>query len=332
MAEEKPFEATHARMERAKREGDVARSQELSAVFAFAAGLIGVCAVVAPIAQCARAALAAAAGGSTTLAQLADVFVLMLVPAGAAACSAAACAALQSGGLRFVAISFKPNRLSPPENLKRMFSREAAVTAARATVAFAFAAAAIVPLFAAVFSRALHASGPAALALTAWSGALRAAVAACAAAAVFAGADYGMQLARWRKRLRMSFEELKREQKEQDGDPLARSRRRALHRQLSRASLRRVKAAAFVVTNPTHLAIALEYRPPAVPVPKVLLRAADLAAARVRETAAEHGVPLIENVTLARFLYANVREGEFIPQESYVAVAEIVAALGKVRA
>jgi flagellar biosynthesis protein FlhB len=129
--------------------------------------------------------------------------------------------------------------------------------------------------------------------------------------------------------MRMSFEELKRDQKENDGDPLARSRRRSMHRQLSRGSLRRVKDAAFVVTNPTHIAIALEYRPPGVPVPRVLVRAADESAARVRELAAAYRVPLVENVSLARALYASAKPGEYIPQETYLAVAEIVAALTK---
>ena len=153
--------------------------------------------------------------------------------------------------------------------------------------------------------------------------------AACVVGALFAGADYGVHLVRWRKRLRLSFDELKRDQKENDGDPLARGRRRALHRQLSRGSLRKVKDAAFVVTNPTHIAIALEYRPPDVPVPRVLVRAADDAAARVRELAGAYGVPLIEHVALARHLYATARAGEFIPHETYVAVAEVVAALTK---
>lgn len=319
-------------MERAKREGDVARSQELCAVAAFAAGLMGVCAVLAPLAQSARVSLEAAVTGTYSASALARAAFLMLVPACAAVCAAIACTALQSGGVRFVTVSFKFNRLSPAENLKRMFSKDGAITAARAIAAFGCAAAAIVPLFTAIFAQAMHASGTVPLAVTAWNGTLHAAAAACVAGALFAGADYGLQLARWRKRLRMSFEELKREQKEQDGDPLARSRRRALHRRLSRGALQRVKNAAFVITNPTHLAIALEYRPPAVPVPKVLVRAADHAAARVREAAAAHGIPLIENVALARFLYANAYEDDVIPQESYVAVAEIVAALSKVRA
>jgi flagellar biosynthetic protein FlhB len=83
------------------------------------------------------------------------------------------------------------------------------------------------------------------------------------------------------------------------------------------------------VTNPTHIAVALEYRPPDVPVPRVLVRAADDAAARVRELAASYRVPLVEDVPLARLLYAHAGPGDFIPRETYIAVAEIVAALTK---
>lgn len=328
VSEEKQFEPTQSRIERAKREGEVARSQELAGVAAFAAAMTACAGVSGALASLAHQALYAAAAGRNAAPELAQMAALMLVPAACAACASAACSVLQ-GGLRFVPVSFKVQRLAPGENLKRMFSKESAVTAARASIAFTCAGAAIVPAFTGILAHTLQASGLGGLAETAWHGAFHTAAAACAVGGVFASADYGVQYARWRKRLRMSFEELKRDQKEQDGDPLARSRRRALHRQISRGSLQRVKDASFVVTNPTHIAIALEYRPPAVPVPRVLVRAADEAAARVREFAAAHGVPLVENVPLARLLYAGSRPGEFIPQESYIAVAEIVAALAK---
>jgi flagellar biosynthesis protein FlhB len=134
------------------------------------------------------------------------------------------------------------------------------------------------------------------------------------------------------RKLRMSFDERRREAKEQEGDPVTRGRRRSLHRALLRGSLARVSDAAFVVANPTHVAVALEYRPPDVPVPCVLVRAADAAAVRVRELAAERGIPVVENVALARALYRDARAGEAIPHAHYVAVAEVVAALARAKA
>lgn len=329
MSEEKQFEPTQSRLERAKREGDVARSSELGNAAAFGAALLATAAIAVPLGAVARGALVTAAQNNIDTAALANAVALMLVPIALAAAAAVGTNVLQSGGLRLAAISIKPERLAPGENLKRMFSREAAVTAARASVAFLCAGAAIVPAFLGIYSTALHAGGLGGIVSAAWSGALHTAATACAVGAAFAGADYGLQFVRWRKRLRMSFEELKRDQKENDGDPQARGRRRALHRQISRGSLRKVKDAAFVIANPTHVAIAIDYRPPEVPVPRVLVRAADDAAARVRELAAAYKIPLVENVPLARLLYAIAKPGEFIPHETYVAVAEIVAALAR---
>lgn len=329
MSDEKQFDASQSRIERAKREGDLARSQELGNVAAFGAALIAAAAVVMPLGEAGQRLIRAGASGVIDTAALANNAALMLLPIAVAAGAAIGVNVVQSGGLRFASISIKLERLSPTENLKRMFSRESAVTAARATIAFVCAGGAIVPALAAIYASALHAGGLGGVASAAWSGAMHTAAVACVVGAVFAGADYAVQLVRWRKRLRMSFDELRRDQKENDGDPLARSRRRALHRQISRGSLRKVKDAAFVLTNPTHIAIALEYRPPVVPVPRVLVRAADEAAARVRELATAYNVPLVENVALARSLYATASPGEFIPHESYVAVAEVVAALTK---
>lgn len=324
---EKAFDATPSHLEKAKAQGNVARSQELGTVFAFAAGLIGASAVVAPIGSSARIALAQAAQGAVAFNALAAIAIFALIPACCAAAGAGVAQAAQGGGLRFAGVSFKAERLNPAENLKRALSREAVVTASRATTAFCCAIAALVPAFLGVAAAAVARGDAAGAAQAAWHGALRALWIAWGAGAIFAGADYAVQLARWRSRLRMSHEELRRDHKESDGDPLARSRRRSLHRQLARASLHRVKEAAFVITNPTHIAMALDYRPPHVPVPRVLVRAADEAAARVRELAALHHIPLIENVALARQLYASARPGQVIPQETYLAVAEIVARL-----
>jgi flagellar biosynthesis protein FlhB len=329
MSESKQYDPTQSRIERAKREGDVARSQELGNAAAFGAALLATSAIAVPLGSAVRGALVAAAAGQSESSALATVAGFMLVPMTAAAVTALATNVAQSGGLRFAAVSLKAERLAPNENLKRMLSREALVTAARATIAFVCAGAAIVPAFITIYATALRAGGLGGVASAAWSGALHSALVACGVGAVFAAADYGLQFARWRKRLRMSHDELKRDLKESDGDPQARSRRRALHRQLLRGSLRRVKDAAFVITNPTHIAVALEYRPPEVPVPRVLVRAADEAAARVRELAAAYAVPLVANVPLARRLYAIAKPGDYIPQETYIAVAEIVAALKK---
>src|SRR5579864_3315129 len=99
MPQEKQFEPTRSRIERAKREGDLARSQEIGNIVAFAAALITVTAVVMPLASAARALLLAAVRGQTVAPEIAIMFVLMLVPATSAASAAVLAGVVQSGGL-----------------------------------------------------------------------------------------------------------------------------------------------------------------------------------------------------------------------------------------
>lgn len=207
-----------------------------------------------------------------------------------------------------------------------MCSRETFSHVARAGIAFVCCGAVLVPTLRAVVPAGMT-NGVHAVASGAWSGTQRAVFSIVAVASVFAIAEYAVARTSWLKKLRMTFAEYKRELKEQDGDATMRGRRRSLHRSFVRGSLARVKDASFVVVNPTHVAVALEYRPPRVPVPTVLVRAADDGALRVRELAARHRVPVIEDIPLARALFADARVGEPIAQTHYVAVAEIVAAL-----
>lgn len=325
MAEEKTFEATQSRLEKAKREGDVARSQDLCALFAFASAAAAVTAIVPPLGAAFRASLFSASRGDRWLGAAQWEMALALLPVTAAALGSVACAALQ-GGMALNWPQTKLERLSPIENGKRILSRETLSSVARSLTAFACAAAAIVPALHDVAAGALRGAGTIGLSRTAWHASTLAAAAACVSAGAFALGDYFSQRKRRLNRLRMSHDEMRRDRKDNDGDPLARSRRRSRHRLLSRGSLNRVKEAAFVVCNPEHIAVALEYRPPAVPVPRVLVRAADETAARVRAIAAECGIPLVRNIALARTLYATDVE-QYIPPECYVAVAEIVAQL-----
>jgi flagellar biosynthetic protein FlhB len=189
----------------------------------------------------------------------------------------------------------------------------------------------MVPAVMEAASAMLRAAALPATAAAAWHAVLRVAFTACGTGLLFALAEYGAARSAWLRKLRMSFEERKREAKEQDGDPFARGRRRALHRSLLRGALADVKDASFVVANPTHVAVALVYRPPDIAVPRVVVRAAGEAALRVRALAADAGIPIVENVPLARALYRDGRVGAPIAHAHYVAVAEIVAALARAK-
>ena len=218
-------------------------------------------------------------------------------------------------------------RLNPVAGIKRMVGAEAAVAAARAVVAFAVAALATWPLGVEIFARAMTLSGTGAFGVLVVDGAERACFSAIAVGACFALADYAVVRRRWLRDLKMTLEEVRRDQKENDGDPHTRSRRKALHRTLVRGSIARTKDASFVVVNPTHIAIAVRYAPPDVAVPEILVRAADEAALSVKALAGAHGIPIIENVALARALYAQGEAGRAIPTDTFVAVARVIAEL-----
>jgi flagellar biosynthesis protein FlhB len=326
---EKRFDATPARRERARRDGNSARSAELSGIAAFAAAAGALAAVLPWLAHTAAQAVRAAARAPLTIdARVAiPVLAFAVVPALAAAIAAVGVTFAQTGGLRPAPLRLAFAKLAPHTGLKRMVGGEAAVGAARALVALIVTLAVVVPVVAHVMAAALRAPTPLDAARATRDGAFAACAAACLTGALFAGADYALVVRRWLRSLKMTFDDFKRDMKEQDGDPHARSRRRQLHRTLARGGVARTREASFVVVNPTHIAIALRYAPPAVPVPQILVRAVDDAALAVRALAERAAIPVVENVALARLLFRVGDAGEAIPTETFVAVAEVIAAL-----
>jgi flagellar biosynthesis protein FlhB len=326
-ASEKSFDAPPSRIAKAKREGNVPRAQEFGANLAFAAAAIAAIAVSGRVGDLASSAIRRAAAGNVPAGDAGLMLLYALAPLCAAMVAGAFGGMAQSGGLIVTSPSMNIARLHPFEGLKRMLSRDSVTHAARALGAFAISTGAMLPALRELVRAASAGMSTPAIANIAWRGAMRVIFSAVAVGMLFAIAEYAVARRAWLRKLRMSLAELKRELKESDGDPVARGRRRSLHRALARGAIARVKDAAFVVVNPTHVAIALEYRPPAVPVPAVLVRAAGEAAIRARRVAAAHGIPVVEDVQLARALYRDTRTGEPIPHEYYVAVAEVVVAL-----
>ncbi|HTJ26218.1 MAG TPA: EscU/YscU/HrcU family type III secretion system export apparatus switch protein [Candidatus Limnocylindria bacterium] len=329
---ERRFDPTPTRKERALREGNVARSAELSGVAAFGAALLGAFAAAPLVAGSAAAALRASAAHQLAAA---PTFALLgiaegaLLPAVGAACAGVALGIAQAGGFRLTAIRFDLKRLAPSAGLKRMVGGEAVVGVARASLAFAAALGAMIPLGWDVLGAAASLASPVAAAALVGRAALDACGAALAVGAVFALADYALARRRWLHGLRMSFDEIKRDAKENDGDPQAKARRKSLHRALVRGAIARTREATFVVVNPTHVAVALRYAPPTIPVPEIVVRALDEAALRVKAIAREHAIPVVEDVALARLLYAQGESGRAIPPETYVAVAQVIASLAR---
>ena len=138
--------------------------------------------------------------------------------------------------------------------------------------------------------------------------------------------DYAFQRWQYEKHLRMSRQEIKEERKESEGDPQIRSRIRSVMREMARRRMMEdVPKADVVVTNPTHLAVALRYQRQDMPAPKVVAKGAGYIAERIKAVAREHSVPLVENRMVAQSLYKTVEIGEVIPEVLYRAVAEILA-------
>lgn len=138
--------------------------------------------------------------------------------------------------------------------------------------------------------------------------------------------DYAFQRWQTAQDLKMTKQEVKDEMKETDGDSQVRGRIRRLQQEMSRRRMMKaVPEADVVVTNPTHYAVALKYKGANSPAPLVVAKGADLLAKRIREIASAAGVPIVEDKPTAQALYNLTEVGDFIPQELFGAVAEILA-------
>ena len=134
------------------------------------------------------------------------------------------------------------------------------------------------------------------------------------------------------KKLRMSMQEIKEERKQQEGDPHVKSRIRNIQMQVARKRMMAdVKEADVVVTNPTHIAVALKYDQTRMTAPIVLAKGARLVAEKIKEVARANDIPIIENKPLARILYKSIDVGMEVPADLYKAVAEVLAYVYKLK-
>lgn len=125
--------------------------------------------------------------------------------------------------------------------------------------------------------------------------------------------------------MKMTKQEVKEEFKETEGDPQLKARVRSMQQQMARKRMMaEVPKADVIITNPTHLSVAISYRRAEMDAPKIVAKGADHMAFRIREIAKEHQVPMVENKPVARALYKH-EVGEQIPEEMFTAVAEILA-------
>ncbi|MEM9646589.1 MAG: EscU/YscU/HrcU family type III secretion system export apparatus switch protein, partial [Planctomycetota bacterium] len=142
---------------------------------------------------------------------------------------------------------------------------------------------------------------------------------------ILAVLEYAFQKWKFEQDLMMTDQEIRDEMKESEGDPQMAARRRQIQRQLAMNEIGgQVPKADVVVSNPTELAIAIQYDPQTMPAPLVLAKGAGVLAQRIRRLALENGIPVVERKPLAQFLYKNVDAGDVVPPEQYQAVAEVL--------
>jgi flagellar biosynthetic protein FlhB len=140
-----------------------------------------------------------------------------------------------------------------------------------------------------------------------------------------AAADFIWQRFHWKQDLRMTRQEVKDELKQSEGDPIVKSRIRSVARDRARRRMMAaVPRATLIIANPTHYAIALKYVREEDSAPLVLAKGQDLVALKIRELAEANGIPVFEDVALARSMYKQVSVDSVIPQQFYQAVAELV--------
>lgn len=144
-------------------------------------------------------------------------------------------------------------------------------------------------------------------------------------------ADYFFQRWELEKRMMMTKQEIREENKSREGDPMIKARIRKIQRDVAnRRMMTKVPTADVVITNPTHIAVALKYDAN-LPAPQVVAKGADLVAEKIKELAKLHKIPVVENKPLARTIFKTIKIGQIIPRELYIAVAEVLSYVYKLK-
>jgi type III secretion protein U len=337
-AGEKTHQPTRKRLRDARKEGQVAHSQDLTRTVTLALGAL----MLSVGAAGASARLAALAEQSWALARTPSLQAMLEFGLGAGATlawvSVAVVGLLAAGGAltAFLQVGalFAPKRitpdfkhLNPAQGLQRIFSLNNAVEALKAIVKTAVLLGVFVVLFKSWLPDLMRL--PAADIATAGAACLRPLVqllgVVAAVFALVALADLQWQRYNHLRQLRMTLDEVRREHKEQDGDPQLKGQRRQLQRRWAAQDLvGAAKRAAALVVNPTHIAVAIEFDAHRDDVPIVTAKGHGRVAGAMRAAAAEAGVPIVRNVALARALDHAAEIEDPVPEELFDAVAEVL--------
>lgn len=339
--QERTEPATPKRRQDARKKGQVARSREIpvavgilaGAMFFWVAGpaLIGGAGDLmrAGFSHVVRPDLSPPAFRALLLSTAASAIGLLTPLMAVMLAAGVAANVLQTGPvLSLDPLAPKLSKISPAAGLKRIFSAVTLVELVKSILKLAVIAAAVYGVLRAEAGHLPELAGRDPHVLLPYLGAVafRVAVTTGMVLLVVAVVDLGFQRFEHEKRLRMTRQEVKREMRETEGDPMVRARIRSIQREAARKRMMAdVPGADVVVTNPTHLSVALKYEGATMAAPRVVAKGAGHVAMRIREIAREAGVPVLEDKPLARALYKTVEVGREIPFDLYQAVAEVLA-------
>jgi flagellar biosynthetic protein FlhB len=340
-AGEKSYDATPYRRQQAREQGQVAFSPDLGSATLLLAGALVLMYWGGALVQTAAAFLqqqlrsvGPLSVSETNIAAqgqwLVQKFGLPLLPILGMLALAGVLSTVMQIGLLFVPERLRPDisRLSPGAGVKRILSLASAVKLSFGLFKVVIVAAVAGFVIYGKRNEILHASdlGLPELAQFLTSVSLSTALWVGAALFVLALLDYGFQRWQHEQDLRMTHQEVREEMKNLQGDPAVIARRRSIQRQMALNRMGdKVPKADVVVTNPTELAVAIQYDPLKMAAPVVVAKGAGVLAQRIRRLALEHNIPVVERKPLAQLLYKEVDVNRPIPDQSYAAVAEVLA-------
>lgn len=347
-SQDRNLPATERKLQKARDDGQVTRSRDLSHLAVLGTGALALL-VLTPVMlgrlrlqmsqQLSFDALSVAQTG-VMLSRLQDMVILGLIGCtvfAAIVTTAAVLGTIATGG--WVA-SLKPlapdfSRLNPITGFGKLFSKDKLTDVAKMTfmtvVLIAVASTFLLAGIETIMSLSLQAPAHAFRHLSNWlTGGMGLLLLVVLLAAMV---DVPLQAFLHKSNLRMSHQEVRQEHKESEGNPHVKNKLRSRQRELAQGnSIRAVPKADFVLMNPTHFAVAIQYDDKAMGAPRVISKGADLLAMKIRDIAKSHSIPVLESPRLARALFANAELDEDIPSSLYTAVAQVLAYVYRLKA
>ncbi len=334
-AGERTEKATDKRMKEVRREGRVGKSADLVSWLAVGAGAATIPQVISSMENYGTEAMTALGSviaspdpGKALDALGTGLGSIMpaITPMLAIVAVAAIAGSVLQGGLHFKKLT-DFTHFNPITGFQRMFGMQAAWEGVKAVLKTAVVAAVLISAVQGIMPLLMSAGGLPVSAMVAASTDATTLIlqSAIGVGLALAGADLIVVMFRNRKQTRMTKKEVSDENKSAEGDPMIKAQRRS--RQLAMGRMRMISAVAdadVVLLNPTHIAVALKYEP-GKSAPRVIAKGADAVAAKIREKATENGVPMVEDIPLARAIHAACEIGQEIPPELYSAVARVLA-------